>query len=83
MITELELFESPDLTLLDFCLWGWMMSEVYKRKVDTQNELLARILGATAHIKTREYQLRRTTRDLHTRVAECTEVDGGIYENSL
>jgi hypothetical protein len=26
---------SPDLTPLDFCLWGWMKSEVYGRKVDT------------------------------------------------
>jgi hypothetical protein len=26
----------PDLTPLDFCLWGWMKSEIYKRKVDTQ-----------------------------------------------
>jgi hypothetical protein len=23
---------SPDLTPLDFCLWGWMKSEVYKEK---------------------------------------------------
>jgi hypothetical protein len=35
MIDEIELFESPDLTSLGFCLWGWMKSEVYKRKVDT------------------------------------------------
>jgi len=43
MITERETFESPDLTPLDFCLWGWMKCEVYKRKVDTRDELLARI----------------------------------------
>ena len=35
MVTEIELFESPDLTPLGFCLWGWMKSEVNKRKVDT------------------------------------------------
>jgi hypothetical protein len=47
------------------------------------DELLARILAAAASIKKREDQLRRTTRDLRTRVAECTEVDGGILEHLL
>jgi hypothetical protein len=47
------------------------------------DELLARILDAAAGIKTREDQLRRTTRDLSTRVAKCNEVDGGILEHLL
>jgi hypothetical protein len=47
------------------------------------DELLARILDAAAYIKKREDQLRRTTRDLRTRVAKCTEVDGGILEHLL
>ena len=64
-------------------LCSWMNSEVYERKVDTPDELLARILDAAASIKKREDQLRRTTRDLRTRVAKCTEVDGGIFERLL
>jgi hypothetical protein len=44
------------------------------------DELLARILDAAVCIKEREDQLRRTTRDLSTRVAKCIEVDGGILE---
>jgi hypothetical protein len=63
-----------------FCLWGRMKSDVYKRKVDTWYELLARILDAATRIKKREDQLRRTIRDLRTRVAKCVEVDGGILE---
>ena len=59
------------------------MSEVYKTKVDTRDELLDRILDAAARIKKREDQLRRTTRDLRTRVARCTEADGGIFEHLL
>jgi hypothetical protein len=51
---------------LDFCLWGWMKNEVYKRKVDTRHKLLARILDAAVSIKMYEVQLRRTTRDLDT-----------------
>jgi hypothetical protein len=42
---------------LDFCLWGSMRSKVYKRKVNTQDKLLARILDTAAHIKKREDQL--------------------------
>jgi hypothetical protein len=49
----------------------WMKSEVYKRRVDTWNELFARILYAAARIKKREDQLRRTTRDLQIRDVMC------------
>ena len=52
-----------------------------QKKVDTPDELLARILDAAACIKKREDQLRRTTRDLRTRVAKCTEGDFGIVDN--
>jgi hypothetical protein len=51
--------------------------------VDTRDELLARILDVAAGIKNREDQLKRTTRDLRTEVAECTEVDGGIFDHIL
>jgi hypothetical protein len=83
VVTEIELFESPNLNPLDFCFWNWMMDEVYKLKVDTPDELLADILNAGFRIKKREDQLRRTARDLRTRVAECAEVDGGIFENLM
>jgi hypothetical protein len=87
MVTKIELFETPDQSQLDFCLWVWTKSEVCKRKFDTPDELLARILDVAASIKRREDQLRRTTRDLHThthtRVAKGVEVDGGICEHLL
>ena len=41
------------------------------------------ILDTAARINKREDQLRRTIRDLRTRVAKCIEVDGGIYEQLL
>jgi hypothetical protein len=56
-----------------------MKSEVYKRKVVIRDELLARTLDAAARTKKREDQLRRTTRDLRTRVAKCIVFDGGIF----
>jgi hypothetical protein len=64
-------------------VWGWMKSEVCERKVITRDQLLASILHAAARIKRHEYQLRRTTRHLHTGVAKWTEVGGGIFEQLL
>ena len=46
------------------------MFEVNKIKVDTPDELLARNLNAAVRINNREDQLRRTTRDLRTRVTK-------------
>jgi hypothetical protein len=60
-----------------------MKSEVYRRKVDTWDELLNRIMDATARIKERQDELRQTTRRVLTRVARCIDVDGGIFENLL
>ena len=51
---------------------------MYKRKVDTTDELLASVLGAAGCIKRREDQLRRTASDLDTRVEKCVEAGGGI-----
>jgi hypothetical protein len=58
-----------------------MKGEVYKRKVDTPDELLVRILDAAACINKRKDQLCRTTRDLHTPVPESTEADCGNFEH--
>ena len=52
-----------------------MKSEVYRKKVDTRDGLLVNILDVIACIKERQEALRRTTR-----VAECIDVDGGIFE---
>jgi hypothetical protein len=60
-----------------------MKNEVYRRKVDTWDELLDRIMDAIARVKERQDELRRTTRHVLTRVAKCIVVDGGIFENVL
>jgi hypothetical protein len=52
--------------MLDFCLWGRMRSEVYRRKVDTWDELLNHIMDATARIKERQDELRQATRHVLT-----------------
>ena len=53
----------------DFCLWGWMKSEVYKEKVNTRDESVARIMNSAALIKQeRQDDLRRATRTVAKRV---------------
>ena len=47
-----------------------MKSEVYTRKTDTPDELLAAILDAAARIEKREDLLRRATRDF-SHVLQC------------
>ena len=56
-----------------------MKSEVYKRKLDTPDELIARILDAVTGIKKSEEQIGWTKRYLRTRVAKCIKVDAGIF----
>ena len=61
-----------------------MKSDVYrKKKLDTRDELLVKILDVIACIKERQDALRRTTRQVFTRVAKCIDVDGGIFEHLL
>jgi len=64
----------------DFCLWGWMKSELYKDKLNTRDELAARIMNSAALIKQeRQDDLSRATRTVAKRVEKCTEVGGGIF----
>jgi len=83
MGVKIQLFEDGAYRS-DFCLWGWMKSEVYKEKVNTRDELVACIMNSAALIKQeRQDELRRTTRTIVKRVEKCIEVDGGIFEHLL
>jgi hypothetical protein len=76
MGVEIELFEVAAYRS-DFCLWGWMKSEVYKEKANTREELVARIMNSAVLTK-QEHQddLKRATRSIAKRVEKCIEVDG-------
>ena len=83
MSVEIQLFEFGTYRL-DVDLWGWMKSEFYKQKVNTRDELVARIMNSAALIKQeRQDDLRRATGTVAKRVEKCTEVDGGIFEHLL
>jgi len=58
-----------------------MKSEIWKKRMDTGQELLVSILDAAASLKNSEDQIRRTKSQLRTRVAKCTEVDCGDFKH--
>jgi hypothetical protein len=61
-----------------------MKSEVYKEKVNTREELVARIMNSAALIKQeRQDDLRRVTLAIAKRAEKIIEVDGGIFKNLL
>jgi len=78
---KIQLFEDGAYRS-DFCLWGWVKNEVYKEKVNTRDELVARITNSAALIKQESQDdLRRVTRTIAMRAEKCIEVDGGIFEH--
>ena len=83
MAVEIQLFEFGTYRL-DFCLWGWMKSEVYEVKGNTRDELVARIVNSAALIKQESQDdLSRATRTVAKRAEKCIVVDGGIFEHLL
>ena len=56
---------------------------MYRTKVDTRADLVARINNACVRLKVRRHELRRATRSTLQRVHKCIEVGGGIFENLL
>jgi len=74
---------SPDLSALDYCVWGWMQELVYSVKVATRDALLGRVLDAADRIRNSRQRLQRATSAVHNREVACFAVGGGIFENQL
>ena len=62
---------------------GMAEGEVYRTKVDTRADLVARINSACVRIKDRRNELRHATLSTLQRVHKCIGVGGGIFENVL
>ena len=83
MGVKIQLFEVGGYRL-DFCLWGWIKSEVHKEKINTRDELVTHIISSAALIKHEcHHDLRRATRTVAKWVEKCIEVYGGIFEHLL
>ena len=69
--------------LLIFLCGVWSRAKFTEGRWGTSDELHSDILNAAASTNKREDKQRRTTRDLRTRVAKCTEVDGGNIQKFI
>jgi hypothetical protein len=82
MVTEIELFDSPELTPLDVGVWGWMKSEGYKREVGTHETNCSHFASCCPQKETWRSTQTNNTRSSH-KTWKCIEVGGGIFENLL
>lgn len=72
---------SPDLTPLDYYLWGHLKEQVYRTEPTTREDMCERILQACANIP-RE-QIVATTQSLTTRMQLCVDQNGQHFEHLL
>ena len=62
---------SPNLTPLDYYLWGHMKTLVYETKVDSRAALSDRIFAATEHIRNHPDNVASAAQSLLTRAQNC------------
>ncbi|KAJ8945773.1 hypothetical protein NQ318_013129 [Aromia moschata] len=72
---------SPDLTTMDFYVWGRMKSKVNAEPVNDEASLRARILQAAQEIPLAE--CRAAAQSVIRRCQLCIENDGGHFEQFL
>lgn len=72
---------SPDLTPLDFFLWGTIKEYVYRERVNSREELQNRIVEAFASIN--EEMVRNAQENLLRRARLCVQCNGGQFEHLL
>lgn len=72
---------SPDLTVCDFFLWGFIKEKVYKTPVHTREELLNRLREAFALITPE--MLRKLVPNIVRRAEICVEHEGRHIEQYL
>ena len=69
---------SPDLSPLDFCLWGYIKSKVISPRPATLNELQANMVREVAQID--PAMMRRAMLDMRERAVKCIAARGGHFE---
>ena len=74
---------SPDLTPIDYYIWGHMKTLVYEKKVDSRRELRARILAVAEQIRNRPDRIASAIQSLLICAENCLANGGGHFEQIL
>jgi len=74
---------SPDLTPLDYYLWGHMKTLVYETKVESRAALRDRIFAAAEHIRNHPDNVASATQSLLMRAEKCIATGVGHFEQLL
>lgn len=71
---------SPDLTPLDFYLWGHIKNQVYATPIHTREELLERVRRSFRELDGNQIR-RATTTEVNSRILCCLAQDGRHIEH--
>ncbi|KAK4321743.1 hypothetical protein Pmani_007481 [Petrolisthes manimaculis] len=74
---------SPDLTPLDFYLWGHLNSRVYATQINTRQELWQRVQEACSEIRNTPRIFERVRQSLLRRAHACINEGGRNFEHLL
>lgn len=74
---------SPDLTPLDFFLWGYLKNKVYKNRVQDINELMERIIAEITQLNDNPDILQNVLRNISRRYQICIQENGLQIEHLL
>lgn len=73
---------SPDLSPLDFYLWGHWKELVYSVPINTREQLIARIFDTAGAMRQKLQEINITT-EVKRRALYCIQEDGGHFEQLL
>lgn len=72
---------SPDLSPLDFFLWGYVKDRVYTTETKTSDELKAKITDVCSTIP--PSIIKKATEDVIKRAQYCVAAEGDLFEHAL
>ena len=74
---------SPDMTPMDFFVWGEMRNLVYTTPVESEEDLVARIVAEAGAINDTPGVFARVRQKMIRQSQLCLNVNGGIFESLL
>ena len=74
---------SPDLTVLDFFVWGYIKEKVYATPVATEDQLVLRIQEACNSLRANRHQILAAVNSTLRRCHKCIEANGMHFEQLL